>query len=192
MGTDHFLPEDRSLFADRWWAVAVRGMIAIAFGVLAFKWPGSTLRILILLFGIYAIADGIFSLVAVAGGQRRREYRWPLLLEGIVTAWAGAVILRAPWITGTALVVFLSIWAMATGSLRIAASVRLRQEISGETLLALSGIVAVLFALILLMLRPVAGGASLPWAVGGYGIVLGILQVMLGSELFYFRTFLSH
>ena len=190
MDSDDFLPEDMSFFADRWWAVALRGIVAIAFGVLAFTWRGTSPGLLVSLFGVYAIADGIFSLVAVAKAQRSGEYLW-LLLEGIVNAWAGAVILHAPWISGTALPSFFSIWAITTGSLRMAAAFRLRQEISGELLLGLSGIVAVLFALIL-MLRPAGGSPSLLWAIGGYAIVLGILQVMLGSELLYFRTLLSH
>ena len=189
LGTDNFLPEGMNFLADRWWAVALRGIITTVFGVLAFTWPGAGLSIVVSLFGVYAIADGFLSLVAVAG-ESSGKYRWPLLLEGILTAWAGAVVLRAPWIAETALLLFFSIFAMVTGSLRIVASFRLRQEIAGEALLALSGIVAALFALIL-MLRPVPGGSGLRWVIGAYAIVLGILQVILGSELFYFRTLLS-
>lgn len=191
MATDDFLPEDMGFFANRWWIVALRGIVAIAFGVLAFTWPAVTLRILVMLFGFYALVDGIFTLGAAIGGRRSREYRWLLVLEGIVTTWAGVITLRAPWMAATALVLFISIWAMATGFLRIAASFRLRKEISGEALLALSGVAAILFALIL-MFRPAAGAIGLIWVIGGYAVVLGVLQIMLGSELLYFRRLLSH
>lgn len=191
MATGEFLPEDTTFFANRWWSVALRGIVAIAFGVLAFTWPALTLRILVLLFGCYAIADGVFSMIGAIGGHRSREYRWLLLLEGIVSFWAGVVALRAPWMAGTALLFCISIWAMATGFLRIAASFRLRQELSGEALLALSGVVSVLFALIL-MFRPFAGAVALLWVIAGYAVVLGILQLLLGSELLYFRRLLAH
>jgi uncharacterized membrane protein HdeD (DUF308 family) len=97
------------LFAGRWWTVPLRGIIAIVFGVIAFASPGVTLATLVLLFGGYALVDGIFSLLAALGGRRRRDDRWLLALEGIVGLWAGVVTLRAPAITAVVLVFFISI-----------------------------------------------------------------------------------
>jgi uncharacterized membrane protein HdeD (DUF308 family) len=171
-----------TLFAGRWWALALRGLVAILFGVLAFGWPGVTAATLVMLFGFYALFDGIFSLVSAIGGRRSREDRWLLALEGIVGLWAGILALRAPLLTATVLVFLIAMWAMITGFLRIVAAFRLRKEISGEMLLALSGLLSVLFAL-MLMFRPGVSALGLVWVIGGYAVVLGIVLIMLGFEL---------
>jgi len=180
-----------SLFAGRWWAVLLRGIVVLAFGVLAFVWPGVTVATLVLLFGFYALMDGIFSLVSAIGGRRRREDRWLLVLEGIVGLWAGIVTLRSPAITAVALVFFISIWAMATGFLRIVAAMRLRKEISGEVWLALSGVLSVLFAF-MLMLNPGIGVIALIWLIGGYALIMGVFQILLGVELRGLRATPGH
>src|SRR5580700_12146064 len=84
MMRDNSVPEFTGLFAGRWWAVLLRGLVAIAFGVLAFTWPGITLATLVMLFGFYALLDGAFSLITAIGGRRRRDDRWLLILEGVV------------------------------------------------------------------------------------------------------------
>ena len=179
--TENYALEAATLFAGRWWTVVLRGIIAIAFGVLALAWPGVTLGMLVLLFGSYALVDGCFSLWSAVGG-RRREERWLLVLEGVVGIWAGFVTLRAPAVTATVLVFFISIWAMVTGFLRIAAAIRLRKEISGELWLALSGLLSIAFALAL-MFRPALGALTLIWVIAGYAVILGVFLIMLGIEL---------
>jgi uncharacterized membrane protein HdeD (DUF308 family) len=171
-----------AVFTSRWWVVLLRGLVAITFGILAFAWPGVTLATLVLLFAFYALTDGIFSLFTAIGGQRNREQRWLLSLEGVVGIWAGVVMLRAPAVTALFLVFFISIWAMVTGSLRIVAAIRLRKEITGELWLVLSGVFAILFAL-MLMARPLVGAVTLVWVIGGYALILGLFQVLLGFEL---------
>ena len=169
------------LLDRRWWAVILRGLIAIAFAVLAFTWPGVTVATLVLLFGFYALADGVSSLVAAIGG-RRPDDRWLLVLEGVIGIWAGVITLRAPGVTAAVLVFFISIWAMATGFLRIVEAIRLRKQISGEMWLALSGVLSILFAL-MLMVRPIAGALSLVWILAAYALILGLLLIFLGVEL---------
>jgi uncharacterized membrane protein HdeD (DUF308 family) len=172
----------REGFLDRrWWAVLLRGLIAIAFAVLAFTWPGVTVATLVLLFGFYALADGISSLIAAIVG-RHHEDRWLLVLEGIIGIWAGVLTLRAPGLTAALLVFFISIWAMATGFLRIVEAIRLRKQISGELWLALSGVLSILFAL-MLIIRPVAGALSIVWILAAYVLLLGVFLVFLGVEL---------
>jgi uncharacterized membrane protein HdeD (DUF308 family) len=185
------LSDIKTLFAGRWWALVLRGIIAIAFGILAFAWPQVTLGTLVLLFGWYALVDGIFSLISALGGNRTREDRWLLTLEGIVGLWVGIVTLRAPVITSLVLVFFISIWAMATGFLRIAAAFRLRKEISGEVWLVMSGLISVLFA-VMLMLRPLLGALSLVWVIAGFALVLGLTLLMLGFELRSWRALPTH
>jgi uncharacterized membrane protein HdeD (DUF308 family) len=180
--TDNPETQTVGLFAGRWWAVLLRGIIAIAFAVLAFAWPGVTLGALVLLFGSYALLDGVVSLLAAIGGHRHGEDRWLLVIESVVGIWAGIVTLRAPAITAVVLVFFMSIWAMASGFLRIVTAIRLRKEISGEVWLALSGVLSILFAL-MLMLRPALGAVGLVWVIAGYALAMGVLLIMLGVEL---------
>ncbi len=170
-----------TLFAGRWWTVVLRGIIAIVFGVLAFAWPGVTLGMLVLLFGSYALLDGCISLWTAVGG-RRREERWLFVLEGVVGIWAGLVTLRAPAVTATVLLFLISIWAMVTGFLRIAAAIHLRKEISGELWLALSGLLSIVFALVLI-LRPAFAALTLIWVIAAYALMLGVFLIMLGIEL---------
>jgi uncharacterized membrane protein HdeD (DUF308 family) len=165
----------------RWRAVILRGLIAIAFGVIAFTWPGVTVATLVLLFGCYALADGISLFVAAVSGGGQ-DHRWLLALEGVISIWAGIATLRAPGLTAALLVFFISIWAMATGFLRIVEAVRLRKEISGEMWLALSGVLSILFAL-MLVVRPIVGALSLLWVLAGFAMILGVFLVILGVEL---------
>jgi uncharacterized membrane protein HdeD (DUF308 family) len=181
MVSDNSMPEFTGLLAGRWWAIIIRGIVAIAFGVVAFTWPSVTLATLVLLFGCYALLDGAFSLISAIGG-RRRDDRWLLVLEAVVGIWAGVVTLRAPAITAVVLVFFMSIWAMSTGLLRIVGAIRLRKEISGEVWLVLSGLASVLFAF-MLMLRPGVGALALVWIIAGYALIMGVFLVMLGIEL---------
>jgi uncharacterized membrane protein HdeD (DUF308 family) len=179
--TENYL-ECATLFASRWWAVLLRGLVAIGFGIAAFAWPGVTIATLVTLFAFYAIFDGIFTLFGAIGGGRYREHRWLLALEGVVCIWAGCVMLRAPGVTAVFLVFFISIWAMATGFLRIVEAIRLRKEISGELWLILSGVISILFAL-MLMARPLVGVISLVWVIASFALLLGIVMVLLSFEL---------
>lgn len=169
------------LWDRRWWVVILRGLIAIAFAVLAFTWPVVTLATLVLLFGIYALVDGFSSLVAAIVG-RHHEDRWLLALEGVIGIWAGVITLRAPGLTARLLVFFISIWAMATGFLRIVEAIRLRKEISGEIWLALSGVLSILFASMLIF-QPIVGAVSIVWVLAAYVLLLGLFLVFLGIEL---------
>ena len=133
------------------------------------RWPHLTIATLVLLFGWYALIHGISSLVAAIGYRPEDGNR--LLLEGVVGIWAGIVTLRSPTATAMVLIFFVWIWAIATGELRIAEAIRLRKEIRGEVWLALSGVVTVVFGLMLL-LRPVAGLIALAWIIAAYALLL--------------------
>jgi uncharacterized membrane protein HdeD (DUF308 family) len=169
-------------FVGRWWVVLLRGLTAVAFGIIAFAWPHVTIATLILLFGLYALAHGIFSLVAAISSRGQGGGRTLLALEGVVGIVAGIVTLRSPSTAAMVLVFLVWVWAIATGILRIAEAIRLRKEISGEVWLALSGVVTVLFGLMLL-LRPVVTAVGLAWIIAGYALLLGLFEIMLGCEL---------
>jgi len=181
MSTDIALPM-LPMFTRNWWVLLLRGIVAILFGILAFRFPGMTLAALVLLFGVYAFVDGVFSLFGAIAGWRHRENRWLLLLEGFIGLGAAFVTLRAPVLTAVALIFFIAAWALATGVLKIVGAIRLRREISGEFWLALSGIASVIFAL-LVMLRPAVGALAMIWVIGWYAVLMGVMLIILSFKL---------
>lgn len=172
----------RNALARNWWLVVLRGVLAILFGLTAFVWPDITWVVLITMFGIYALVDG---LVAVGTGLSRAKDSprwWAFLVEGLVSIAAAVVALIWPQLTGLILVLVIAGWAVLTGILEIIAAIRLRHEISNEWLLALGGIVSIALGVILFS-RPVAGGIAIIWTVAAYAVIFGILLIALGFRL---------
>ena len=160
-----------------WWALAIRGIIAILFGLAALLRPDIALAALILLFGAYALVDGVFAIVGVFGGTRSGTPRWLLLLEGVVGILAGIIAFVYPGLTAIALLYLVAAWAVVTGIAEIATAIRLRQEMTGEWALILGGILSVIFGLLLAVL-PGVGILSLIWLIGIYAIVFGVLMLI--------------
>jgi uncharacterized membrane protein HdeD (DUF308 family) len=160
-----------------WWALALRGVIAILFGLAALLRPDIALQALILLFGAYALVDGVFAIVGVFGGTRGGTPRWLLLLEGVVSILAGIIAFIFPGLTAIALLYLVAAWAVVTGLAEIATAIRLRQEIQGEWALILGGILSVLFGLLLAVL-PGVGILSLIWLIGAYAVAFGVLLLI--------------
>lgn len=165
-----------------WWAVALRGVLAVAFGVLAILWPGMFWLAVVFTFAAYAIIDGVFALVAAVRGDRDAGPRWALVLEGIVSIGAGVVAFAWPGITELALLWVIAGWAIATGVLGTVAAIRLRKEIRGEWALALSGVLSIILGAGLVLL-PGPGLLAVAWWVGATSIVFGVLMVVLGVRL---------
>ncbi|HLL99091.1 MAG TPA: DUF308 domain-containing protein, partial [Rubrobacteraceae bacterium] len=161
-----------------WWALAIRGGIAILFGLAALLRPGIALEALILLFGAYALVDGVFAIVGVFGGTRGGTPRWLLLIEGIAGILAGLIAFVLPGLTALLLLYLVAAWAIFTGIFEIATALRLRREIRGEWALIIGGALSVLFGVILVVVSPFAGLLSLIWLIGIYAIAFGILMLV--------------
>lgn len=171
-----------TILARNWWALLLRGLVAIAFGVLAWLQPAISLAALVLLFGAYTMADGVLGAWAAVAGRRENEHWWLLLMWGLVGIGVGLLTFLAPGITALALLFYIAAWAIATGVLQIVAAIRLRKEISGEWLLVLGGLASVLFG-VLLMGQPGVGALSLIWLIASYAVVFGILLVLLSLKV---------
>lgn len=163
-----------------WWVLALRGLAAVIFGLLAFVWPGVTLSVLVLFFGAYVLWDGIFALIS--GIRADGSRRWPLVLEGLVGIVAGVLTFIRPDAAALVLILIMAGWALATGIFEIVSAVRLRKEIEGEWLLMLTGILSVVLG-IALALWPAAGALVVTWMIGAYALMFGILLIILAFRL---------
>jgi uncharacterized membrane protein HdeD (DUF308 family) len=168
------------LLQTYWWTFLIRGFLALAFGIMALIWPGITLMALVLLFGIYVVVEGIFSIVAAFSNREARAW-WILLLEGIVSIAVGGIAFIWPGITAVVLLIFIAIWAIFTGLLEIGAAVQLRKEMQGEWILALIGVLSILIGIILIF-NPAAGALAVVWLIGIYAVIFGGLLVFLGMK----------
>lgn len=166
--------------ARHWWVILLRGLVAVVFGVLAFVWPGMTLAVLVLLFGAYALVDGVLGVVAALRGDT--DHRWAMLAEGLIGALAGIVALVWPGLTALVLLYIIAFWAIVTGVLEIVAAVRLRRVINNEWALIVGGVLSVLFGAILIV-APGAGALAVVWLIGAYAVVFGIALLALSWRL---------
>lgn len=171
-----------AVYTSNWWSLLLRGFVALLFGLLTFIWPEISLTALVFLFGAYALVDGLFTIIAAAKAPEGYSHWWALLIEGVFSLVAALLAFIWPGITALVLLYLIAAWAVVTGIFEIITAVRLRKVISGEWLLALSGVVSVLFGL-LLFAWPGAGALAVLWLIGAYAIVFGLLLVALGLRL---------
>jgi len=165
-----------------WGWIVLRGVAAVLFGVLAFLWPGITLAVLVIVWGAYALADGVLALIAAYRVRDRGKPFWSLVIVGLLGIAAGIVTFIWPGMTALVLLMFIAAWAVVMGIFQIIAAIRLRKEIQNEWLLGLSGVLSVLFGIIMFV-APGAGALAVIWVIAAYAIVFGILLIWLGLRL---------
>ena len=171
-----------NVLARNWWALLIRGIAAVIFGILAFVWPGATIVAIGILFGAYAFVDGIFAIVAAVRAAEAHQRWWPFVIEGIVGLLIAAITFYDVAITLFALYVTIAVWAFITGILEIVAAIQLRKAIQGEIWLALGGIASILFGALMIW-KPFAGALAIIWLIGAYAIVFGIIMIAFAFRL---------
>ena len=171
-----------SEIASASWFPIMRGVIAVVFGFFALMKPGMALSALIILFGAYAIVDGVLAMIGCIRMAGKHDPWLALLFEGVVGIAAGIIAFRTPGITALALLFVIAAWAIITGILEIAAAFELRKYISGEWALGLSGLLSIVFGW-LLFWQPHSGILALVWIVGIYAILFGALMLYVGSQM---------
>jgi uncharacterized membrane protein HdeD (DUF308 family) len=164
-------------FTKHWWVLLVRGVLAVLFGVAAIGWPGPTLVALVLLYGAYALVDGVTAIWAGAFAGAG----W-LVLSGVLGLVVGISTFIFPGITAVALFYLIAAWAIARGVFEIMEAMRLRKEISGEWAFVLGGICSIAFG-VLLIANPVAGVLSLVWLISAYALMFGVATIFLAFRL---------
>ena len=167
--------------ARNWWVVALRGILAIAFGIVALVWPGVTMLALVLVFAAYSLIDGALNIALAIRGARRGE-RWPLLLlSGILGIAAGIVALLWPGITVVVFVVIVAFWAVFTGATAVAAALDVRVD-HGRWWLGFAGLASIIYG-VLLFIAPLIGSIVLTWWIGVHALILGATLVTLAFQL---------
>jgi uncharacterized membrane protein HdeD (DUF308 family) len=178
-----------------WWAVALRGVLAILFGVLAFFWPFIFLDVVVYLFAAYVLIDGAVALFAAMTGRGQAGPRWLLLLEGLVGVAFGVLTLAWPVATVISefvLVGLVAYWLLFTGVLQVIAGIGLWQYLTGAWSMVLSGILSVMLGLtlaVMMVLTPAMGLVLVAWWIGAYSVVFGVLLLVLAFEL---RSLVRH
>lgn len=165
-----------------WWLVLLRGVAAILFGILALAWPGVTLVSLVLLWGAWALIDGVTALVAGWNAKDGGKPMWQIVLVGVAGIAAGVLTFVMPAVTAIALLVMIAVWAIVSGVFQIVAAIRLRKEIANEWMLILSGALSVVFGGLMIM-SPGAGALAVLWLIGSFAIAFGVLLVILAFRL---------
>jgi uncharacterized membrane protein HdeD (DUF308 family) len=170
-----------AVLAHNWWAIALRGVLAIIFGVIAFVVPGATILSLVLIFSAYMLVDGVFAIIAAVRAARQRE-RWGLLvLEGTVNIITGVIAFLWPGLTAIAFVLLIGVWAIVSGGFMLGAAFRLKQD-HGRGWLAFGGIVSIIYGA-LLIIAPLIGALVLTWWLGAYALVFGVTLLVLAFKL---------
>jgi uncharacterized membrane protein HdeD (DUF308 family) len=163
-----------------WWALLLRGISAVLFGLAALFWPGLTLFALIIFFGAYTLVDGIFAIAAGIRGSGGR--RWLLLAEGVLGVLVGLIAFFSPGMTALVFLYVIAAWAIFTGVLKVVMAIWLRREIDNEWTMALSGALWVLLGIVLFVL-PGAGLLSLAWLIGIFALGAGITLIVLAFRV---------
>jgi uncharacterized membrane protein HdeD (DUF308 family) len=170
------------LLLRSWWMLALRGVIALLFGVLAIVWPGLTLLWLVALFAAYALLGGVASVIGAVRHRHSDEKWWLILLLGLVSIGAGVSAILYPGLTALLLVLVMGANALVTGVLDIAVAIRLRKAIRGEWLLIVTGIISIVFG-VLVFLFPDAGALALVWLISVHATVTGALLLALAFRV---------
>ena len=168
--------------ARHWWVFLVRGLVAIAFGLVALFYPAATLVTFILFYAVFSIVDGVFAVVSAIRGNKGVGPRWWLALVGVLGIVAGLAAYVWPGLTALALLMVIGVWALVYGVVEIIGAIRLRKEIENEWLLLVHGILAALFGLIVLG-RPGAGALALIWLIASFALASGVVLIVLSLRL---------
>jgi uncharacterized membrane protein HdeD (DUF308 family) len=174
-------PAMSAALARNWWLIALRGVLGILFGIVAFVVPGATILSLVLFFAAYMLVDGIFTIAAAIRAAQARE-RWSLLvLEGLANIACGVIAFLLPGLTVLVFVLLIAAWALISGGLMLAAAFRLHVE-HGRWWLALGGLISIVYG-VLLVIAPMIGAVVLTWWIGAYAFVFGIALLVLAFKL---------
>jgi uncharacterized membrane protein HdeD (DUF308 family) len=172
-----------AVLIGNWWALALRGVVAILFAIIAFAAPGATATALILIFGAYALIDGVFAFVAAQRAAHRHGRSWPLVIEGILDILVALIAFVFPGVALVALIYVIAFWAIFSGVALVYAGIALLR-LNGHLLVSLGGVLSIVLGVVLLM-QPGTGIVALSWWLGTYALLFGIVLISAAFRLRY-------
>lgn len=171
------------LLVRRWWMVVLRGALALIFGILSIVWPGITILALVILWGAYALVDGLTAvMLGLTDRSAPGEHRITYGLLGLLGIIAGVLTLVWPAATALVLLLIIAFWAIIAGVVQLAAAIRLRKVITNEWFLALSGVVCLVLG-IMLIVQPAKGAVTLVVVIATFAMVWGVSLILFGLRL---------
>ncbi|MEC5147517.1 HdeD family acid-resistance protein [Chitinophaga sp. 212800010-3] len=172
----------RNFYSGYWWIFLLRGIFALALGILAVGWPGVTFTTLIVFLGAYLFIAGLFAIIGAIAARKTSENWGVFLFSGLLGFIFGILTIYNPFATGAALIYLIAFWAMLAGLFELIVAIRLRKVITGEGWYILGGLITIIFG-ILLVANPVAAAVTLTWMFGCYAIITGIILIWLSLRL---------
>lgn len=173
--------EEKKL-AKHWWAILIRGIVAIAFAFLAFLATGFTLKLLLIFLGLYFLLDGLFAIIGSFMAAKDHKKWWILLLEGIISLAAGIVVFIWPAATLIVLVYLVAIWAIITGVFEFLASVMASWAAPGKIFIGITGVLSVILGIVIFS-YPLLTITAIIWLLGIYAIVTGLSLIFFSFKL---------
>ena len=172
-----------------WWAVAVRGLVLVAFGILLLAWPDKTVTVLLRIFGIIVLVYGVVLLIEALSARRDETVEssvWPLV-GAIVAIAAGVITLAWPSATGLVVIYIIAIWAIVSGVFEIAAAFSFPVRDWAVWLLGAGGLISIIVG-ILFIAFPGQGAVGLAWLIGLYALFIGLLHMIIGFKMRSFKA----
>ncbi len=175
-------------YSTYWWIILIRGILAVLLGIVALVWTQALALAIVFIFGAYAFVDGILAVISGINHRTTNPYWWLTLLEGLAGITAGLLAFILPTIALVVVIYLIAAWAIITGFFEIATAIRLREEVTNEWALALTGVISIVLGIIL-VLYPATGAAALIFVLGIYALIFGALMVYLAFRV---RSLFEH
>lgn len=167
--------------AQNWWAVLIRGILALILGILIIAVPPIvTLAVLIIFLGAYFLVDGIFAIISAFSSKH--QHKWVLIVEGILGIIIGIIVFVWPVMTALVLLFLIAIWAVVTGIMEIVFAGVNWNRGQGKWWLLIGGILSLVLGIIMFA-QPAAGALALIIFVEIYLILFGIMLIALSIWL---------
>jgi uncharacterized membrane protein HdeD (DUF308 family) len=171
-----------AIAARQWWVLILQGVLGIAVGILAIVYPDLALATIALLFAAWAVVSGVSQLAAGWRVAEARGRSWPFLVSGAVSVIAGVLAVLNPGITILYLILLLGAWILISGAMEVYTAWKIREEITGEWVLALGGILRIVVGVIILAM-PIVGAVLSAALFATWAILSGVAALFLGYRL---------
>jgi uncharacterized membrane protein HdeD (DUF308 family) len=172
----------KEFFVGVWTAVLFRGLASLVFGILAFVYPAITVKLLVMIFGVYTLFDGAAALWSAVTTKDKESNRFWTGLQGVAGIITGVICLFLPVIGALYFILMVGFWYIFNGIMQIVSAIALRKEIENEIWLGLSGILSVVLG-VAIIFYPKAGALGILWLIATSAIIIGVVLVLLALKL---------